>query len=222
MRKCQCMRWDGDLSPGKRLPHGGATSTGLRVRTDPRSICLAEKCVQSTCGDGFIDVEAGEQCEDGNRENNDGCSSDCRVEAGGGGDPTNYTGCYALQPPVLHTCTSLLSGAIAVRIQATRLDFNRLVNELMVRRGLPIPGAVPAPADMTQRPAPDDGNFDVRGVNEGLCNEEYRLTGRFTNAERTRWTATLQITFTDQANGFFCGLTNCNGPLPPLNLRAML
>lgn len=32
-----------------------------------------------TCGDGLLDV--GEQCDDGNRENNDGCSKACQLEA---------------------------------------------------------------------------------------------------------------------------------------------
>lgn len=41
-------------------------------------------CVQdSVCGDGV--VEGGEQCEDGNRMNDDGCSADCRLERCGDG-----------------------------------------------------------------------------------------------------------------------------------------
>ena len=43
-----------------------------------RRICLAGECMASTCGDGYIDTEAGEQCEDGNEQAGDGCEpGDC-------------------------------------------------------------------------------------------------------------------------------------------------
>jgi cysteine-rich repeat protein len=43
-------------------------------------------CVSSTggnwrCGDGVWDVEMGEQCDDGNRSNGDGCNFVCQIEA---------------------------------------------------------------------------------------------------------------------------------------------
>ncbi len=44
----------------------------------PRQLCIAGACVTSRCGDGYIDVEAGEACEDGNAIAGDGCEpSDC-------------------------------------------------------------------------------------------------------------------------------------------------
>ena len=43
-----------------------------------RRICLGGECVASTCGDGYVDAEAGEQCEDGNGQAGDGCEpGDC-------------------------------------------------------------------------------------------------------------------------------------------------
>jgi cysteine-rich repeat protein len=49
------------------------------------------------CGDGVIDTEIGEQCDDGNTASGDGCSSSCQIEApvtppGGGGGPGGGAG----------------------------------------------------------------------------------------------------------------------------------
>src|SRR5690554_2774226 len=41
-------------------------------------ICLSEECVASECGDGFLDTSSGEQCDDGNSVQGDGCELDCR------------------------------------------------------------------------------------------------------------------------------------------------
>lgn len=43
------------------------------------SICLAERCVTSRCGDGFVDTAAGEECEDGNTNDGDGCTQ-CKLD----------------------------------------------------------------------------------------------------------------------------------------------
>jgi cysteine-rich repeat protein len=40
-------------------------------------ICLGGECVSSTCGDGFVDVAAGEVCDDGNDIAFDGCEPSC-------------------------------------------------------------------------------------------------------------------------------------------------
>lgn len=49
-----------------------------------------------TCGDGVLDADLGETCDDGNAENGDGCSATCDVEVGfecaGDGNPC-YTVC---------------------------------------------------------------------------------------------------------------------------------
>lgn len=40
-------------------------------------ICLDGECDLSICGDGFVDVEDGEECDDENRVDDDGCDADC-------------------------------------------------------------------------------------------------------------------------------------------------
>ena len=37
-------------------------------------------CTVSRCGDGVIDADSGEDCDDGNDDSDDGCSSECEVE----------------------------------------------------------------------------------------------------------------------------------------------
>jgi len=36
-------------------------------------ICIDDECAESSCGDGFVDADAGEECEDGNETAFDGC-----------------------------------------------------------------------------------------------------------------------------------------------------
>jgi cysteine-rich repeat protein len=38
-------------------------------------ICLKGSCVASSCGDSYVDASAGEDCDDGNADPDDGCSS---------------------------------------------------------------------------------------------------------------------------------------------------
>ena len=40
-------------------------------------ICLDEMCVDSTCGDGFVDTVLGEMCDDANDVAGDGCETTC-------------------------------------------------------------------------------------------------------------------------------------------------
>lgn len=44
--------------------------------------CVAGVCVGNpiTCGDGIVETECGEQCDDGNQVNGDGCDAHCRLE----------------------------------------------------------------------------------------------------------------------------------------------
>jgi cysteine-rich repeat protein len=43
-------------------------------------VCKGGSCVASVCGDGCRDASRGEQCDDGNLVNLDGCDSSCRFE----------------------------------------------------------------------------------------------------------------------------------------------
>jgi cysteine-rich repeat protein len=40
------------------------------------NICVGEACVASTCGDGYVDGDAGELCDDANAVSGDGCEPD--------------------------------------------------------------------------------------------------------------------------------------------------
>ena len=43
-------------------------------------VCVAGRCQQPSCGDGCLDTARGEQCDDGNTANLDGCDSRCHLE----------------------------------------------------------------------------------------------------------------------------------------------
>jgi cysteine-rich repeat protein len=57
-------------------------------------ICLSGVCRPSECGDGFVDMAAGEVCDDGNEVPSDGCEPSCELTCAGDedcddGDPCN-------------------------------------------------------------------------------------------------------------------------------------
>jgi cysteine-rich repeat protein len=68
---------DGQLDPGEACDQGPNNSNvpGAYCRTN---------CSFARCGDGIVDGLQGEECDDGNRVNGDGCSSDCKRESGAG------------------------------------------------------------------------------------------------------------------------------------------
>lgn len=41
------------------------------------SVCVAGTCEESLCGDGFVDERIGEECDDQDADNTDGCRTDC-------------------------------------------------------------------------------------------------------------------------------------------------
>ena len=43
----------------------------------PDGRCYGDVCFPRGCGNGFVDVDEGEACDDGNTESEDGCSADC-------------------------------------------------------------------------------------------------------------------------------------------------
>jgi cysteine-rich repeat protein len=55
---------------------GTPPEVGFVCDTDPRRICLGAACVASLCGDGYIDLGAGESCEPPNAGS---CGPDCRL-----------------------------------------------------------------------------------------------------------------------------------------------
>lgn len=54
----------------------------------PQAQANCDPACEHVCGDGHVDE--GEQCDDGNRTNGDGCSSDCEIECGGEGCTPGY------------------------------------------------------------------------------------------------------------------------------------
>lgn len=57
-------------------------------------ICVNEACAQSECGDTYIDTAAGEQCEDGNDNSNDGCEpSTCHYSCSANEECANGNDC---------------------------------------------------------------------------------------------------------------------------------
>jgi alpha-tubulin suppressor-like RCC1 family protein len=57
----------------RRNPPGDGTACG----TAPKRICRAGTCQDSVCGDGLTDPDVGEECDDANGTDGDGCD-DCR------------------------------------------------------------------------------------------------------------------------------------------------
>lgn len=89
---------EGGSGPGPG-PSGGGGSVGpgtVLVKVDARPIGDAgiDRPSGGTCGDGII--ERSEQCDDGNTQNNDGCSRLCQIEANWScpteGKPCEYAG----------------------------------------------------------------------------------------------------------------------------------
>jgi cysteine-rich repeat protein len=85
--------------PGQKCSATAAPAPGTSCGT--AKICLGQLCVNSTCGDGFVDMPGGEQCEPPNTAT---CSATCRnivcgdaVRAGteqcDDGNLTNLDGC---------------------------------------------------------------------------------------------------------------------------------
>ena len=72
---------------GNVIPYDGCSPT---CQTEPRcgtyntsgTPTSAVGACKSVCGDGILIPGAGEQCDDGNTTDGDGCSHDCKQEAG--------------------------------------------------------------------------------------------------------------------------------------------
>ena len=68
-----------------RYPDGSDTNennvdfSGRCVTPGTENTAFSEHC---TCGDHNVDEDTGEECDDGNRDNNDGCDENCRIETG--------------------------------------------------------------------------------------------------------------------------------------------
>ena len=84
-----CDEDTGTCVSGAPLADGALCGTG-----DPRMICVSEECIESTCGDGYVDTGAGESCEPPGGENcNDECQRVCdgNEDCPDDGNPCNGT-----------------------------------------------------------------------------------------------------------------------------------
>ena len=83
---------DDDTSPGGECE--GRADGESCGDASMRRICLGGVCSASTCGDGYVDMEAGEQCEDGNDQAGDGCEpGDCSRSCEGDADCSDGNPC---------------------------------------------------------------------------------------------------------------------------------
>lgn len=99
-----------------------STCAGEADGTPCRSaeLCLSETCIYSSCGDGFVDEERGEECDDGNLLSGDGCEpgrcrfSCARTEQCEDENPCTSSGGCELET---HTCRQAVaaSGAACER-----------------------------------------------------------------------------------------------------------
>ncbi len=58
----------------------GVPEPGEQCDTGGESATCDVNCTAVACGDGIVNTTAGEQCDDGNVEDGDGCSADCLSE----------------------------------------------------------------------------------------------------------------------------------------------
>lgn len=62
-------------------------STGLRCPANTMCTADGTGCRYSDCGDGIVQEQEMEECDDGNRSDGDGCSKDCTLESGSSQEP---------------------------------------------------------------------------------------------------------------------------------------
>ncbi|MFZ5785417.1 MAG: DUF4215 domain-containing protein [Acidobacteriota bacterium] len=84
---------------------GQADGTDCSLVGGKGFICLAGKCVASICGDTYVDTVAGEECEDGNQTDADGCNS-CKWTCKANGDCDDKLLCNGKEScdTVKHVC----------------------------------------------------------------------------------------------------------------------
>ena len=92
---------------------GVINDAGAEACEPPGTALCNEVCQARTslCGDGFQTPP--EQCEDGNRNNGDGCTANCVAELCGDG-VVNNDGAEACEPPGTATCTNECQARIAL------------------------------------------------------------------------------------------------------------
>ncbi len=100
MRAATC--GDMRMDPGEQCDYGGVDT----------AMCDAN-CTFPKCGDGYVNMAAGETCDDGNTVDGDGCSSRCQTEPSTCGDGTCGAG---------ETCTNCVTDCASTHLCITCPD----------------------------------------------------------------------------------------------------
>jgi cysteine-rich repeat protein len=140
---------------------------GQVCNESPRRICISGTCQNSICGDGFMDPVLGEECDDGNTTNGDGCDGDCTYSCHVDFDCDDGLACTGEHcNTTLHTCENPVRGSGTVcRPAAGPCDVEEVCDG--------VNGA--CPADEFHSTA------QVCRPENGVCDVEERCTG--TSAE---------------------------------------
>jgi hypothetical protein len=150
---------------------GTPTVNGTLCDSPPRQICLYGECVESLCGDGFIDSVGGERCEGAT-------SQDCTTECGVDGTQAcnsicRWTECAA-PPPANDACADApaLSGSMEGTTCSATNDWV-LAPSCGEGRAPDVFYAltVPADGDVTVSTCASTGFDTVIAIFEGTCDE---------------------------------------------------
>jgi cysteine-rich repeat protein len=86
---CQCIAGQGNAPCSGDPNNSRCNSQGVCVpcqaNTDcslvsgGRNLCIGGRCAAPTCGDGIVQPDVGEECDDGGTAPGDGCTPNCRV-----------------------------------------------------------------------------------------------------------------------------------------------
>jgi cysteine-rich repeat protein len=74
--------------------------------TETIDLCLGGMCARSVCGDGWVDAALGEECDDDNLINGDGCDNDCTFSCTEDGECVDAEICNGMETcdPGAHVC----------------------------------------------------------------------------------------------------------------------
>ena len=94
---------DAGLLPG--VCAGKADGTDCSPVDEEGQICLAGKCLSSSCGDKYLDSSLGEECDDGNAAPGDGCDG-CKLGCKTSTDCDDQQLCSGVETcdPTAHKC----------------------------------------------------------------------------------------------------------------------
>lgn len=147
-----------------------------------RKICLSGTCQTSTCGDGFVDAGAGEECESG------ADCVDCKIVA-------------ACDPDGAWTLSATIAGNCGFGLANWQMSSATFFNDVTTVSGLLtgfISPTTPVNMSSTTAATCPSGSFSVTYFEpggSGGCDETYTLSGTFTDANN--WSGTFTASFFD-------------------------